>query len=229
LDDVYVYPLCRVAIPAISVTCTSTVPGKPTGVTHVICVGDTTFTLVAGFPPKITAVVPEKFVPINVTEVPPAEGPLVGEIPVIVRLTGIIGTPKATATADQQAMLSVTLANSARYVPAGASRMYSLAEKSSSTSIEFVVRVNPDPASGFSPEAAPLTNIKSSEPVVTKDPTKMSPFIAEADLETSTETDAERPDASNKSILISISEAKLGVVIVAVVDTTDDIDGAFTT
>jgi hypothetical protein len=57
----------------------------------------------------------------------------------------------------------------------------------------------------------------------------MSPFIAEADLETSTETDAERPDASNKSILISISEAKLGVVIVAVVDTTDDIDGAFTT
>ena len=37
---------------------------------------------VAALAPKVTAVVPEKFVPVIVTFVPPVDGPLVGEIDV---------------------------------------------------------------------------------------------------------------------------------------------------
>ncbi|MNU10284.1 hypothetical protein D3C72_2573480 [compost metagenome] len=38
----------------------------------------------AAVPPKVTAVTPEKFVPLMITVVPPAAGPVVGEIEVTV-------------------------------------------------------------------------------------------------------------------------------------------------
>jgi hypothetical protein len=81
---VYVYPRFRVAIPAVSATCTATVPGKPTGVTHVTSVLETTFTLVARFPPKVTVAGDVRLVPVIVTNCPPLEGPLFGDTLVIV-------------------------------------------------------------------------------------------------------------------------------------------------
>ena len=48
-------------------------------------------TLLADAPPKPTVVLPAvalKFVPVTVTGVPPAEGPLVGQIPLTVGIGG---------------------------------------------------------------------------------------------------------------------------------------------
>ena len=70
-------------MPAGVVTVTSTVP-VPAGLSAVIVVSLTTVKLVAGVVPKSTAVAPVKPVPVIVTEVPPAAGPLVGLMPVTV-------------------------------------------------------------------------------------------------------------------------------------------------
>ena len=71
-------------MPPPAVTVTSTVP-VPGGDVVVIDVGLTTVNGVAGLPaPKETAVTAVKFVPVIVTEVPPAPGPVEGLIPVTV-------------------------------------------------------------------------------------------------------------------------------------------------
>ena len=62
------------------VTVTSAVP-EPGRVITVIDVALFTVKLVAGVEPKSTPVTPVKFVPVMVTGVPPAAGPLVGLIP----------------------------------------------------------------------------------------------------------------------------------------------------
>ena len=59
------------------VTVTSTMP-VPAGLSAVILVALTTVTSVAAVVPKSTAVAPVKPVPVIVTDVPPATGPLVG-------------------------------------------------------------------------------------------------------------------------------------------------------
>ena len=69
------------------VTVTSTVP-VPAGLAAVIAVSLTTVKLVAAVVPKSTAVAPVKLVPVIVTEVPPAAGPLVGLRPVTVGAGG---------------------------------------------------------------------------------------------------------------------------------------------
>ena len=71
-------------LPPEVVTTTLAFPAVPDGVTAVIVVLLTTITLVAGTPPMVTPVAPVKFVPVMVTGVPPAVGPLDGEIPVTV-------------------------------------------------------------------------------------------------------------------------------------------------
>ena len=60
------------------VTVTSTVPAASAGLVAVICVAETTITLVAAVVPKSTAVAPLKPVPVIVTDVPPADGPAAG-------------------------------------------------------------------------------------------------------------------------------------------------------
>ncbi len=70
-------------VPAGVVTVTSTVP-VPAGLSAVIVVSLTTVTFVAGVVPKSTAVAPVKPVPVIVTSVPPAVGPVVGLKPVTV-------------------------------------------------------------------------------------------------------------------------------------------------
>ena len=64
-------------IPAL-VTVMSTVP-VPAGADAVISVADTTVKLVAALLPNITAEAPVKPVPVMVTRVPPASGPVFGE------------------------------------------------------------------------------------------------------------------------------------------------------
>ena len=54
------------------------------GLMAVIVVSSTTVTPVAAVVPKFTAVAPVKPVPVIVTDVPPAAGPLVGLMPVTV-------------------------------------------------------------------------------------------------------------------------------------------------
>jgi hypothetical protein len=62
----------------------STAPALPAGETAVMLVAEFTMKLVAGALPKLTAVAPVKLVPVIVTEVPPAAGPLAGLMPVTV-------------------------------------------------------------------------------------------------------------------------------------------------
>ena len=63
---------------------TSTAPAAFAGVVQVTVVALTTEIDVAAVPPKVTPLVPVKFVPVIVTDVPPAVGPLEGLIVVIV-------------------------------------------------------------------------------------------------------------------------------------------------
>ncbi len=65
-------------MPPAVVTVTSTVPVRWVGSMAVICVGDTTEKLLAGTPPKDTAVAPKRFVPLMVTLLPPLLVPLLG-------------------------------------------------------------------------------------------------------------------------------------------------------
>ena len=61
-------------VPPGVVTVTSTVP-DPAGATAVMEVADTTLKEVAAVEPNLTAVAPVRFVPVTVTEVPPAVEP----------------------------------------------------------------------------------------------------------------------------------------------------------
>ena len=65
------------------VTLTVTDP-LPAAVTAVIWVAELTVKLAAAVPPKLTAEVPVKFVPVMVTDVPPPAGPEVGASPLTV-------------------------------------------------------------------------------------------------------------------------------------------------
>jgi len=65
-------------VPPGVVTVTSIAPTAPAGLVAVMLVALITVTLVAATPPKLTPVAPVKFVPVIVTLVPPAAGPLAG-------------------------------------------------------------------------------------------------------------------------------------------------------
>ena len=65
-------------VPPTVVTVTSTVPAACAGDVAVICVALSTVKLAAAVAPKFTAVAPVNSVPVIVTDVPPAAGPLVG-------------------------------------------------------------------------------------------------------------------------------------------------------
>ena len=71
-------------VPPGVVTTTLAVPAAWAGAVTVIEVGLFTTRLVAAVPPMVTPVAPVKLVPVMVMLVPPAIGPLVGEILVTV-------------------------------------------------------------------------------------------------------------------------------------------------
>ena len=70
-------------VPPTVVARTLTVP-VPAGARAVIWVALLTVKPVAGVAPKVTAVVPDRFVPVSTTEVPPAVVPVAGDRPVTV-------------------------------------------------------------------------------------------------------------------------------------------------
>jgi hypothetical protein len=74
----YVNPLTRLPLCPLTVTVTVTSPAFPAGVVAVIVVLFTTVTSVAAVLPNITVAPAAKFVPVIVTAVPPAAGPLFG-------------------------------------------------------------------------------------------------------------------------------------------------------
>jgi hypothetical protein len=74
-------------MPAGVVTVTPTAPKAPAGEIAVICVA-LLMAKAALTDPKLTAVVPLKFVPVIVTEVPPVVAPKVGLISLMVGIGG---------------------------------------------------------------------------------------------------------------------------------------------
>jgi hypothetical protein len=73
-----VNPLARLPLCPFRVTVTVTAPALPAGVVAVIDVLLTTTTLVAAVLPNITVAPLAKLVPVMVTDVPPATGPVFG-------------------------------------------------------------------------------------------------------------------------------------------------------
>jgi len=73
-----VNPFTRLPLCPFTVTVTVTAPTLPAGVVAVIVVAFTTVTPVAAAPPNVTVAPAAKFVPVMVTAVPPAVGPLFG-------------------------------------------------------------------------------------------------------------------------------------------------------
>ena len=71
--------MVRLPLRPLTVTATVTPPALPAGVVAVIWVALTTTTLVAAAVPKLTVAPLAKFVPVMVTIVPPAAGPIFGE------------------------------------------------------------------------------------------------------------------------------------------------------
>jgi hypothetical protein len=74
----YVNPLARLPLCPFTVTVTVIAPALPAGVVAVRVVLFTTTTLVAAALPNFTVAPAAKFVPVMVTAVPPAAGPLFG-------------------------------------------------------------------------------------------------------------------------------------------------------
>ncbi len=79
--------MAKVPLCPFTVTVTVTAPAACAGVVAVIVVLFTTTTLVAAVPPNVTVAPEAKFVPVIVTAVPPAAGPLFGEAPLTVGTT----------------------------------------------------------------------------------------------------------------------------------------------
>ena len=65
-------------VPPGVLTVTCTVP-EPAGEVAVTCVADSALSALALAEPNLTSLAPVRFVPVIVTVVPPAAGPLVGE------------------------------------------------------------------------------------------------------------------------------------------------------
>jgi hypothetical protein len=71
--------LVRLPLCPFTVTVTVTAPAVPAGVIAVIVVLFVTDTFVAAVPPNVTVAPAAKFVPVIVTDVPPAVDPLFGD------------------------------------------------------------------------------------------------------------------------------------------------------
>jgi hypothetical protein len=82
-----VNPLVKLPLCPLTVTVTVTAPALPAGAVAVIEVLLTTTTLVAAVPPNVTVAPVAKFVPVIVTPVPPAVGPLFGDTLLTVGIT----------------------------------------------------------------------------------------------------------------------------------------------
>jgi hypothetical protein len=110
-----VNPFARLPLWPLTVTVTVTTPALPAGVVAVIDVLLTTTTLVAAAEPNVTVAPEAKFVPVMVTEVPPAATPLFGLTLLTVGLTTYVN-PLARLPLCP---LTVTVTVTAPAAPAG--------------------------------------------------------------------------------------------------------------
>ena len=116
VGTINVNALGKLAVPPAVVTATSCVPSVPAGVTAVMLVEETTFTLVAANPPTVTLLAPVKSVPVMVISVPPRVVPDDGLTPEIVG----VDTTNVNALGKLVVPLGVVTATSfAPALPAG--------------------------------------------------------------------------------------------------------------
>ncbi len=150
-------------VPAGVVTVTSTVP-VPAGLSAVIVVSLTTVRFVAGVVPKSTAVAPVKLVPVIVTRVPPAVGPLVGLTPVTVGATAAVYV-KSSAEDVADVPPGVVTVTSTVPVPAGLSAVIVVPL----TTVRFVA--------GVVPKSTAVAPVKLVPVIVTKVPPAVEPLV----------------------------------------------------
>ena len=109
-------PLVKLPLCPLTVTVTVTAPALPAGAVAVIEVLLTTTTLVAAVPPNVTVAPVAKFVPVIVTAVPPAVGPLFGDTLLTVGITAYVNPLVRLPLCP----LTVTVTVTAPALPAGA-------------------------------------------------------------------------------------------------------------
>lgn len=98
-----------VTAPPALVTITLTIPDEPlAGVTTVIDVALELTIVVPAVPPKVTAEVPVRLVPVIVTVVPPAIGPLDGDTDVIVGASTKVNPPVLVAVPPAPVKITFT-------------------------------------------------------------------------------------------------------------------------
>jgi hypothetical protein len=158
------------------VTVTFVAPALPAGVVAVIVVLFTTTTFVADALPSFTAAPLAKFVPVIVTAVPPAVGPLFGLTPVTVG-TGPEAVEKVTICITQgPAPLNVAVALLLAAVVTTLSSAISPSEV-------MIREVNPLPAAPvvvntvFAPKISSLALVVVAEPLLALVPLPLAPAV----------------------------------------------------
>jgi hypothetical protein len=137
---------------------------KPEGEVAVILLALVTTILVPAFVPKATAVTPERFVPVIVTEVPPAEAPDVGEMPVTVGAAAYVNWSAVTAALVPPGVVTST---STVPEPDGAFAVIEVLL----TTLTFVA--------GFVPKLTAVAPVKLEPVIVTSVPPAVPPAVGE--------------------------------------------------
>jgi hypothetical protein len=165
----YVNPLARLPLCPLAVTVTDTAPALPAGVVAVIVVLFTTTTFVAAALPNVTVAPVAKFVPVIVTEVPPAVDPVFGLTLLTVGTGPVTAANVAICITHGPDAVSVAVA---LLLPAAVTILSSARSKSG----EVIIReVNPVPAAEFPVDTVFAPKISSFATVVVA-----APLLADA-------------------------------------------------
>ena len=128
-------------VPLGVVTVTATIPAVPAGLTAVIEVADFTATPVALSEPNFTAVTSERFVPVMVTFVPPATGPLVVDSLVTV---GGGGGVYSNSSADEMMLVPLGVVTVTATIPAIPTGLTAVIEVGDFTTVTPVALAEPN-------------------------------------------------------------------------------------
>src|SRR5665213_818201 len=143
-------------------TTIAVLPADSAGAVAVTWVSDTTVNVVAGIEPNVTAVAPVKPEPVTVTLVPPAMGPLVGLIAVIVGAATQVNTSAGDVVEVPPTVVTV---RSPVPVPAGA------------VAVTWVSDTTVNVVAGIEPNVTAVTPVKPEPVTVTLVPPVVSPSV----------------------------------------------------
>src|SRR5665213_2235035 len=143
-------------------TTIAVLPADSAGAVAVTWVSDTTVNVVAGIEPNVTAVAPVKPEPVTVTLVPPAMGPLVGLIAVIVGAATQVNTSAGDVVEVPPTVVTV---RSPVPVPAGA------------VAVTWVSDTTVNVVAGIEPNVTAVTPVKPEPVTVTLVPPAMGPLV----------------------------------------------------